>query len=388
MTASAERGPTAAGVRCTIVRGGTSKGVILRREDLPSDPARRDPVILSIFGSPDRRQIDGLGGADPLTSKVAIVGPPTRDDADIDYTFGQVLIDRPHVDYGGYCGNILSAVAAYAVDERFVAPSEPMSRVRVHVTNTGRIVVADVSTLRGKARETGDCAIAGVPGTAAPIEIDFAGTAGSTTGRLLPTGNPVDEVPFDGRRIPASVLDIGNPMIFLRLDDLGVAPAEGPDELDQRRDLIEALERMRIETSRRIGIVMADGSVSDHIPLVAMVGPPAAYTAYGSGQPLAAAAMDLCGREAFCGRVHKAYGVGETVCTAAAALYPGTVVNAAAGARPLRSGRVRVGHPSGVIAADVDVAGSRAAPEFRRISILRTARRIMDGIVHPRETLG
>ena len=175
-------------IPCTIMRGGTSKGIILRAETLPADPKERDAIILKIFGSPDRRQIDGLGGADPLTSKLALIGAPSRTDADIDYTFADVLIDRPIVDYSGYCGNITSAVAAYAVDEGYVRPTEPSTVVRIHNTNTGRIIKARVSIKDGRVLEKGNVAIAGVPGTAAPIDLDFAGTAGSISGKLLPAG--------------------------------------------------------------------------------------------------------------------------------------------------------------------------------------------------------
>ena len=369
-------------LRCVIVRGGTSKGVILRSEELPDDEDRRDAVILSIFGSPDRRQIDGLGGADPLTSKVAIVGPPSRADADIDYTFGQVLVDKPHVDYGGYCGNILAAVVSYAVDEGFVPRSEPEARVRVHVTNTGRIVAADVPVANGRAREHGDFAIAGVPGTGAPIKIDFADTVGSTTGRLLPTGQPVDRFALGGKEVAVSVVDTGNPMFFFRLGDFDVAATDGPEEIEQRSTLMRQLEEFRVEAALKLGITLPDGSASDHIPLVALVGGPSDYHAYGTAKQLSNGMMDLVSRELLCGTVHKAYGVGETVCTAAAALIRGTVVNEAAGGLALGDHTIRIGHPSGIIDADVVADVSDDQPEFRRIAIRRTARRIMDGVVH------
>jgi 2-methylaconitate cis-trans-isomerase PrpF len=376
---------TSVDLRCTIMRGGTSKGLILRRDDLPSDERRRDSLILSIFGSPDRRQIDGLGGADPLTSKVAIVGPPTRASADIDYTFGQVLVDKPHIDYGGYCGNILAAVAAYAVDEGFVPGSEHCSRVRVHVTNTGRIVIANVPVSNGRVLERGDLAIAGVPGTGAPIEIDFADTVGSTTGRLLPTGNPTDAFSVGGRQVSVSIVDAGNPMLFFCLDDFTISAAESPPELEQRKELMAQLDHVRVEAALELGITQPDGSASDHIPLVALVGGPTDYLAHGGSGPLSIGMMDLVSRELLCGGVHKAYGVGETVCTAAAALIPGTVVSRAAGDLPFGNRTVRIGHPSGVIEADVEVTGSGCDPEFQRISIRRTARRIMDGVVRAHE---
>jgi 2-methylaconitate cis-trans-isomerase PrpF len=373
-------------IRCTIVRGGTSKGVLIHRDELPSDQKRRDRVILAIFGSPDRRQIDGLGGSDVLTSKLALVGGPTRSDADIDYTFGQVGIEAPYVDYGGYCGNILAAVATYAVDERFVPVDRASARVRVHVTNTGRIVVAEVPVANGRAMEEGVARISGVPGTGAPIVLDFADTIGSVTGSVFPSGRPRDRVsvPSIGE-IEVSIVDAGNPMIFASLECFGVSVDESADALDARPDLIPALEGMRVRLARQFNIRMPDGSVSEHIPLVALVGPSQDYRSYGSNESIAKDACDLVSREFFCGRVHKAYGVGETVCASFAALLPGTIVNEAAGSPSERSRRIRIGHPSGVIDSEVtlkQVAGTAAADG---IKIVRTARRIMDGVVHVRD---
>ena len=372
-------------IKCTIVRGGTSKGVLIHRDELPSDPKQRDEVILSIFGSPDRRQIDGVGGSDPLTSKLAIVGPSTRKDADIDYTFGQVGIETPFVDYGGYCGNILSAVASYAVDERFVSVSLPSTKVRVHVTNTGKIVIADVPVTNGRAAEEGNCRISGVPGSGAPIVLNFADTVGSVTGRVFPTGSPLDRVsvPSIGE-IDVSIVDAGNPMIFARLESFNVAVDEGPDALDSRSDLIQMIEEMRIRLARQFGITMPDGSVSEHIPLVALLGRPQDYRGYGSNELIAKESCDLVSREFFCGRVHKAYGVGETVCTSFAALLPGTIVNWAAGGPDQQSRHIKIGHPSGVIDSEVTLKNIEGSVRAEGILVVRTARRIMDGVVYVR----
>ena len=181
-------------LRCAIVRGGTSKGVFIMRNELPADPALRDKAILAIYGSPDLRQIDGLGGADTLTSKLAIIGPPTREGADVDYTFGQVSITDPFVDYGGNCGNISSAVGPFAIDMGLVEPVEPVTTVRIHMTNTGSILAAQVPVRNGKAAVEGDFAIDGVPGTGARITLDWSDVVGGITGRLLPTGSPKDVI--------------------------------------------------------------------------------------------------------------------------------------------------------------------------------------------------
>lgn len=362
------------------MRGGTSKGIVLRAEDLPDDPRRRDAVILRIFGSPDRRQIDGLGGADPLTSKLAIIGAATRDDADVDYTFGQVLIEEAAVDYAGYCGNIATAVAAYAVDEGFVAADGPSVRVRIHCTNTGRLIVAEVPVADGRAREAGDVAIAGVPGTGAPIKLDFSDTGGSACGRVMPLG-PALELPGFGN-VRLSIVDVGNPMVFVDRASFGVAATDGPDDIDGRRDLLSRLEAIRVAAGREIGLAGPDGEVSDNIPLVALVGEPADYESYATREPVSADDMDVWAREIFLNRTHKTYGVSEIVCTAVAAVLPGTVVHERTRAGVAGRSRVRLGHPSGVVDAEVEIDTSGGDPRLRRIAVVRTARRILDGHVY------
>ena len=369
---------------CTLMRGGTSKGIILRESDLPKDRARRDAVILRLFGSPDRRQIDGLGGADPLTSKLAIVGPPTRAGADIDYSFAQIGIERAYVDYSGYCGNILAAVAAYAVDEGYVqAGDEGTASVRVHTTNANRIVEAEVPVREGRFRWAGDEAISGVPGTAATILLNFADAVGSVSGRLLPSGNPLDLVEIENiGPLEISVVDAGNPMVFARLSDFAVGPTEGPDEIDARGDLIERLEHLRRVVAQRFSLTMVDGTVSENIPLVALVAPPSEYTAYSSGAVIDPQSIDFIGREFFAGKLHKAYGIAETVCTAAAAATPGTLPNLLSSRTGERSQRIVFGHPSGAISVDVEREGEDQEPSFKRIAVMRTARRLMDGIAY------
>ena len=188
-------------IRTAIIRGGTSKGLYLMENELPKDPVRRDQVILALYGSPDARQIDGLGGADPLTSKVAIIKPSLREDADIDYTFGQVSIEQPLVDYNSNCGNISSGVGPFAIDEGLVPAVEPITTVRIFNTNTQKIIEAEVPVRDGKALTEGDCVIPGVPGSGAKIMLNFLDSGGSKTGKLLPTGNPRDTIQLsDGTR--------------------------------------------------------------------------------------------------------------------------------------------------------------------------------------------
>ena len=185
-------------IRCVVMRGGTSRALFVMRGELPAQPELRDRVILRMYGSPDVRQIDGMGGADPLTSKLAIIGPPTHKDADVDYTFAQASIDEPFVDHSGNCGNISSAVGPFAIDEGLVDPAEPTTTVRIHQTNTNCILVAEVPVVNGKAAVEGSYHIDGVPGTGARIELDFSDTAGAVTGHILPTGNPLDRLDVEG----------------------------------------------------------------------------------------------------------------------------------------------------------------------------------------------
>ncbi|MBN2552503.1 MAG: 3-methylitaconate isomerase, partial [Spirochaetales bacterium] len=243
-------------IRCYLVRGGTSKAVFLMAHDLPGDPRSRDAVIRAIFGSPDVRQIDGLGGADVLTSKLAIIAPPSRADADVDYTFAQVSFDTDVVDFNSNCGNISSAVGPFAIDTGLVRPADPLTTVRIHQTNTGKLLVAEVPVKRGKAAVEGELHIDGVPGTGAKITLDFSGMAGSLTGRLLPTGSVTDQIVLaDGREYTVSVVDVAIPVVFLAAAELGIEGTETPREIEGNPDLMDTLEEIRGTVAQRIGLV-------------------------------------------------------------------------------------------------------------------------------------
>ena len=372
-------------LRCVIQRGGTSKGVFLRSEDVPQDRAALAPIVLAIFGSPDRRQIDGLGGADPLTSKVAIVGPSRRDDADVDYTFGAVSIEEAMVDFRGNCGNISAGVAAFAVDEGLVRATDPATLVRIHNTNTGKILRAFVATRDGAASYEGDCHIDGVPGTSAGMLIDYSATAGSVSGKLLPTGRAVDVVDIAGLGpVRMSIVDAGNPMCFVHARSLGLAGTEGPED-PRVLALHDTIERIRGTAAAMLGMVeRAEDArrVVPSIPMLATVAEPAGYAPYGGGAEIAADAVDFVARNFYMQEMHKTYAGTGTVATGAAARIPGTVVNAVCRGGQASSGEVRIGHPSGVIEIEVAVdATARDAPVLRQAAFKRTARRIMEGTV-------
>jgi len=376
------------------MRGGTSKAVFLREADLPPDPAARDGVILRIFGSPDKRQIDGLGGADPLTSKMAIIGPPRPEiqraaGTHLTYTFGQVEIDHPAIDYLSLCGNISAAVGAFAVYEGMVRPEAPITTVRVYNTNLERVLVIEVPVADGRPIEEGSYVVPGVPGSGAKILIDFSDTAGGATGSLLPTGNAIDRLTVDGHgEIEASLLDIGNAHVFVRARDVGLAGTETAAEIDAKPELRALLERIRGTAAARMGMIASPELAtreSPATPLLGMISPPADYHDDLNRRTVRAEDSDLVSRLMFMQQMHKTYAGTSTVCTGVAARIVGSIVHEAmmAGGAPPSPNRleVRIGHPAGVIETEADVRTEGNGYKVHRATLGRTARRIMEGYV-------
>ena len=370
-------------IPCVIMRGGTSKAVFLLENDLPSDPQVRDRVILSIFGSPDSRQIDGLGGADPLTSKLAILARSSRVDADVDYTFGQVDIHTPFVDYSSNCGNISSGVGPFAIAQGLVKAVEPVTVVRIYNTNTDSVFQAEVPVVNGKPAALGDYKTHGGPGTGAHIGLNLAGTVGAKTGKLLPTGNPTDVITVEGfGPLTVSMVDAGSPMVFVRASDLGLTGTETPAQVDSNPKLLELLETIRCIAAEQMGIASrAEARQRGRaVPMVAFVAPPQPYKSHIDGTQVAADEIDFVARDMFMQIMHKTYSGTATVCTGCAAVTPGTLVYALRGQR--ESGLVRIGHPGGIITCDTTVENGN----ITRAVFGRTARRIMEGYVYvPRE---
>lgn len=365
-------------IPCAIMRGGTSKGIFIKDNHLPQDQAERDRTILAIFGSPDVRQIDGLGGADPLTSKLAIIGPPSRPDADVDYTFGQVSFKAPLVDYSGNCGNISSGVGPFAIDEGLVKAVEPVTTVRIHNTNTGKILIAEVPVKDGYAQVEGDCAIDGVPGTGAKIMLDFADTKGSATGKLLPTGKPREMLKTSAGEFEVSMVDCANAMVFVKASSLGMKGTEGPKEIDGDKALLDKLEAIRGASAVAMGLAKSEEEAlakSPAFPMIAVVSEPADYLSYSTGRAVKAEEMSFVSRLMFMQVLHKTYAGTGTCCTGVAACIPGTVVAEVKADRPAWGSVINIGHPCGIIDVEAEVENG----EVKRAAFSRTARRLMEG---------
>jgi 2-methylaconitate cis-trans-isomerase PrpF len=370
----------------SILRGGTSRGIFFLASNLPRERERIEGVLRDVFGSPDMRQLNGLGGATPNTSKAAIIGPPTRPDADVDYTFAQVDIKTPLVDWGGNCGNISSAVGPFAIDEGLTPVREGETVVRIHNTNTGKIIVAYVPVRGGRAVRRGDYAIPGVPGTGARIDLDFTDPAGSVTGKLLPTGRAQDSMVLaDGRTLRVSLVDAGNPCVFVHAADLGASGTESPTEIEDDAALCAALEEARAIGAEWMGIVAKRDralAASPGLPKVAMVAPPADYMST-TGEPVEGRGVDLVVRSMSMQTAHRSLQVTGAICIGAASIVPGTVVNDVARPADQRLNReqLRIGIPYGAL--DVSVTSRQAGGDVvvAGVRVGRTARHILDGKV-------
>ena len=372
-------------IRCCIMRGGTSKGIFLLKNDLPRDEQERDRVICSIFGSPDVRQIDGLGGADPLTSKLAIISRSSRPDADVDYTFGQVGINEAYIDYSGNCGNISAGVGPFAIDEGLVNAAEGTTTVRIHNTNTGKIILANVPTVNGRAAVDGDCVIDGVPGCGARIMLDYSDTAGAITGKMLPTGNVTDTLDIAGwGKIVVSIVDVANPVVYVRASDLKLTGIETPQAINSNAAMLTVLEKIRGTAAVMIGMAKDREDAlkrSPAFPMLAIVSKPADYASFTDGRIISAGDVDIVSRLMFMQTVHKTYAGTGTICTGAAIKIPGSIANEMVAGAAEKS-LFQIGHPAGTIDVEVVVEQQGAALVLKRAAMSRTARRIMDGFAY------
>lgn len=371
-------------LRCWIVRGGTSKGVFIMENELPKDPKLRDDVILAIYGSPDVRQIDGLGGADSLTSKLAIIGPSSVENADVDYTFGQVSMTAHFVDYGGNCGNISSGVGPFAIDTGLVKPVEPVTEVRIHMTNTHKILKARVQVKDGKAVVNGDYKIDGVPGTGAKIIMDWSDAVGGCTGKLVPTGNPKDVLEVDGVKYTVSIIDAGNVVIFIKAEELGLKGTESSAEIDNDKNLLNLIEKIRGTACVKIGLVdkWEDAAVkTPYQPFFAILSKPADYDAINNLK-VKKEEIDITSRLLFMLKMHKTYAITGTICTGAAARVENSVLWDLLSDEARKNKVLRIGHPGGVLPVISEYEGSGNSFRLTNLEAYRTARMIMEGHVY------
>ena len=378
-------------VKCSTVRGGTSKAVFIMENELPKNAEEREKIILALFGSPSLRQLDGLGGADITTSKVAIIGPPTRLDADIDYTFGQVSMDKPFVDFGGNCGNISSGVGPYAIYNGLVKIEEPVTTVRIHMTNTGNILTAKVGVQDGRPCVDGDCEIGGVPGTSSPIEMDWSDVIGSSTGKLMPTGNPKDEIEMDGKIYTVSVVDSGNIVIFVRASDFGLKGTETPDEINGNKELSDKIEKLRGLICKKIGLtesIEEAKSKTPYQPFLALLTEPVDYDTY-THEHVKKEDCDIIARISVMLSVVKAYPGTATACTGCAARIKGSLIYDMLSAESREKEVLNIGHPTGTITVNsvCEYDGESIIPRMKKLSFIRTARVLMEGTGFIRESV-
>jgi len=372
-----------------FMRGGTSKAIVFHARDLPASRVEWEPIFLSVIGSPDpnMRQLNGMGGGVSSLSKVCVIGPPTHPDADVDYTFAQVLIDKARVDYNSNCGNMSSAIGPFAVDEGLVAkPRNGEAVVRIHNTNTKKIIVSRFGMDGDEAAVAGDMALDGVAGTGAPIRLEFMEPGGAKTGKLLPTGKAADilQVPRVGR-MPVSMIDAANPCVFVPAEAIGATATEPPTEIEGNSQLMAKLEAIRRAASVAMGIapdIEKAGNLS--VPIVAFVAPPVAMSVL-SGRKLAVGDMDIAVRMMSNGQAHRATPLTGALCLAVATRIPGSIPHEMARRLAEGASQIRIGHASGVIVVDARIGQATGGqPYAEYAAVYRTARRLFDGRVHYR----
>ena len=352
------------GVRATMLRGGTSRGLYVEAQDLPADAAARDDLLLRLMGTPDPRQIDGLGGATTLTSKVAVVSPSDDPEIDVDYLFLQLGVDQATVSERQNCGNILAGVGPFAVERGLVPASDGETSVRIRMVNSDSVAVATFPTPGGRVEYRGDVAIAGVPGTAAPVVLAFADTEGSATGALLPTGHVRDTV----EGIDVTCVDNGMPVVLALAESFGLTGYETHEELAADAALLERIDGFRRKAAELMG--MGDVSTSS-VPKTVLLAPPS-----DGGQ--------VCTRSFIPVQPHTSIGVLGAVSVVTGMLLPGAVGYELTEDWPAGTSRVDVEHPTGHLMVDVVVDGSVTPPRVIRSGVVRTARKLFDGTAYPR----
>lgn len=372
-------------IPAAFMRGGTSKAVMFLERDLPPDRALWDRIFAAALGSPDPngRQLDGMGGGLSSLSKVCVIGASTRGDADVDYTFAQVEIRTGSVDYSGNCGNMSSAVGPFAIDEGLVSADGTEAVVRIHNTNTRKIIVSRFALDNGRAAVDGDFALPGVAGTGAAVRLDFLDPSGAGTGKLLPTGSPIDRIEVTAGWIEASMIDAANPCVFVAAHALGINGTELPDELEANRVLSARLEAIRVAASLRMAIARSpdEAARKPSIPKVAVIAAPAEARTL-SGAAVSPDSADITVRMISLGQPHRAVPLTGALCLAVAARIEGSLVHRFARPPANMDDPVRIAQPSGLTVVGAAVHHQGDSWHVEQATVYRTARRLMDGAVY------
>lgn len=361
-----------------LIRGGTSKGLYVRPEELPPAGDRRDRLLVDLFGTPDPLQIDGIGGGNSHTSKAMLVDETDRQGIDVEYTFGQVAVENATVDWTGNCGNLTSGVGVYAVLAGLVDVTGSSAELRLYNTNTDTVVDQTVPLVDGAPAVRGDYAIDGVPGTGARIDSAFRDPWGAVTGDLLPSGNLVDEVTVQGRSYEVSLVDVANLNVFVRAADLGLEGTELPAAMDDP-DLLEQIELLRGAACERLGLVEDRRDARDEraaIPQIALVSEPQSYERT-TGEAVDAADIDVTSRIVTTQTPHHSYAMTGAMCLAAATQIPGTIPSEVVRDGDLTD--VTIGHPKGQITVGVETTTAGGEPTVEAVRVGRTARLLVDG---------
>jgi hypothetical protein len=369
------------------MRGGTSKGCIFLKEDLPENREEWDSIFLQVMGSPDPKQIDGLGGTVSSNNKIVIVWKSEEPNVDVEYLVGQVIVGKSQVDYKSNCGNMTAAVGPFAVEEGLVNIVEPITTVRMLNRNTNKYIQVTVPIENGTFAQDGDCEIAGVDGTAAELKVKFMNPAGAKTGKLLPTGNVIDILEIDEHlKIQATIVDVSNPMVIVRAEDIGMTGTELPEEINNNKEVSALLEKIRGTAACMMGFAkdLKDAEAnSPAVPKVGFITTPKTFADI-SGKTVKAEDMDVCARVISVFKCHKACPLTSASSISVAAFLEGSIIQKLIGSPKAGVETVRIGHPSGVMTMYPEVVKNGNAIKVPSVAVQRTARRIMDGMVYVR----
>lgn len=363
-----------------FIRGGSSKGLFFHAKDLPEEQSARNKIFLAAIGSPDPygRQLNGMGGGISSLSKAVIIGPPSRPDADLDYTFAQVSVREAIVDYSSNCGNLSSAVGPFAIDTGLISTDGDFRTILIHNTNSKKIIRATIPVEDGLAKVNGDFEIPGVSGTGAKIQLDFLKPGGTKTGALLPTGNPIDTLSLPGAGdFDVSLIDASVPCAFILAERFGLTGAETVEELESNLELMDIVEQIRLEAGVRMGLANSIDDVPPTAPKLAIIGRPQAYKTL-AGEMIKPTSADLTARIWSMGQVHRVLPLTGAMCLATACRIPGTLCSDLVTAK---TGNVRISNPSGVLPLDARVEIQNGKATAIQVTAYRTARTLMEGSV-------